>query len=354
VIPALPAAVGDLLARCLTHDPAARPRRMGELADSIVALHPDLVGEPYRRPRPAAAVVRADGLCNQALSLLDLGQEEQAEQLWEQALEADPHHLASVYDQGLHRWRSGRIGDDELTAALEAARERSEGRSGDHLLALVHLERGDAGAAHELLSAVARRALDDPGVHSALAASRQRPALAEPVPLRGHGRIEAVALSADGQVAVAGGAGRSLYLWDTGERQRPWTDARHDYEITAVAVSADGGVVLAGDRGGSVRVWRRTEEQAVSGRDHPAIVGSVAIGPDGRTALSAGVDGSVHVWDVETGQPYPVPAEPTPTAGRRRGIGAVRPGRHGRSSRRTAGPPRAGTAAPASSARGTS
>ena len=42
----------------------------------------------------------ADGLNNQALSLLDLGRIEEAEQLWQQARAADPHHATQDDDGG--------------------------------------------------------------------------------------------------------------------------------------------------------------------------------------------------------------------------------------------------------------
>jgi WD40 repeat protein/serine/threonine protein kinase len=327
MIPAMPSAVADLLARCLAHDPVARPRRMGELADALVVLYADLLGEPYSRSRPEAAALRSDGMCNQALSLLDLGRAERAERLWDAALQADPHHVHSTYNRGLRRWRTGRITDDELVGALQALRVRPDDWTRDHLLALVHLERGDVSAARELLTSVARRAPRHPDIVAALAITERTAVPANPIELVGHrGRIESVALSADGRVAVTGGADRTVRVWELSGRS-PRTASTHAYAISALAVSADGAVVVAGDRGGAVRVAVPGADTRVLTGTGSGVVDSVAVSPDGRIVLAGAADGSVHAWEAETGRRCPTPARNREAASAGRGaVGRIRSG----------------------------
>ncbi len=59
----------------------------------LMQLYQRLIGAPYPRTKPEAAQLLADALNNQALSLLDLGRISESEQLWQQALATDPHHL---------------------------------------------------------------------------------------------------------------------------------------------------------------------------------------------------------------------------------------------------------------------
>ncbi|WP_159144722.1 tetratricopeptide repeat protein, partial [Klebsiella pneumoniae] len=88
----MPPALVDLLRRCLTADPGGRPRRMAELAEELIGIYATVTGTAYPRTQPDPAELRADGLSNQALSLLDLGHVERAERSWQQALAADPLH----------------------------------------------------------------------------------------------------------------------------------------------------------------------------------------------------------------------------------------------------------------------
>ena len=96
-----------LLRSCFADGPESRPTAF-DVASRLI----DLYGE-YPRSKPKAARLLADGLSNQALSLLDLGRAEEAEDLWRQAVGADPYHLPAVYNQGLHQWRAGRRTGEE-------------------------------------------------------------------------------------------------------------------------------------------------------------------------------------------------------------------------------------------------
>lgn len=105
---------------------------------------------------------------NKALSWLDLGELEQAERCWEQALRADPRHPDATYNVGLLRWRAARITDQELVDQLEAVRAAHAAAAGiadgctEYLLGSVHLERGDITAAEAVLREAIRLAPTDP------------------------------------------------------------------------------------------------------------------------------------------------------------------------------------------------
>jgi serine/threonine protein kinase len=187
-IPEVPAELAELLRDCFAPDPADRRLRMGEIAERLVAIHRSVAGTAYPRALPTPARLLADGLSNQALSLLDLDLPGQAEQLFEEALAADPHHLPALYNLGLHRWRQGTATDQELIADLTAARDDSATPwLGDLLLAQVHLERGDAVTARALLGRAAEQVEDEPAVAAAVAVAQRRPARARAHPRRSLG-----------------------------------------------------------------------------------------------------------------------------------------------------------------------
>jgi WD40 repeat protein/serine/threonine protein kinase len=308
-VPALPATMAQLLARCLDSDLTTRPRRMGELADELVELYQNLVAGPYPRTKPEPAKLVADGLNNQALSLLDLGQAEDAEQLWQQALSADPHQLHSIYNRGLHRWRCGRITDAELIDDLEMVRTFHEGPEADRLLALAHLERYDTTAAREALRGAARKSPEVSGIAEALTAAQRQGELAEPRPLAGSDSrtvFRAAAVSADGRIAVTDGGrgetGKMLQVWDLPTATCLRTLSGHTRQVNAVAVSPGGGIVISGSDDCTVRAWDapgRKCLQVMTG--HTQRVNRVAISADSRIAVSSGGDQSVRVWDVPSG-----------------------------------------------------
>lgn len=163
----------------------------------------------------------ADGLSNQALSMLDLGFPDRAEQCWTRALAADPHHLPTVYNLGLHRWRSGRTTDIQFVAKLAAARSSHDGSwLGEYLLALVELERGDSGRAQARLAAATDNGAPASELAGAAELARRPSAMVLPTILRGPPadwlrgfRPVPVAISADGSVVAAAGADGNLLVW---------------------------------------------------------------------------------------------------------------------------------------------
>jgi WD40 repeat protein/serine/threonine protein kinase len=308
-IPEVPAELAELLRRCFAPDPADRRLRMGEIAEQLVAIHRSVTGTAYPRALPAPARLLADGLSNQALSLLDLDQPAQAEQLFEQALAADPHHLSALYNLGLHRWRQGTTTDQELIADLTAARDGSATPwLGDLLLAQVHLERGDAVTARALLGRAAEQAGGEAAVAAAVAAAQRQSAVEHARILADHSEwVDDIALSGDGRIVATGDTSCTVRLWDvaTGAGLHLWEQRLAAGHLSELTLSADGAVVLWHDnRTRGIRVWEPgsgSPPRAID-LDDRNVVYAAALSADGSVAALCGAQGEVSIWDTASGR----------------------------------------------------
>lgn len=303
----MPGEVADLLRECFTEAPAARPGRLGPLAERLIRVHEREVG-PYPRRAPAAATLLADGLSNHALSMLDLGCRESAEELWSRALRADPHHPHARYNRGLHRWRTGVITDAELVDELESVRFGDPGDGvGTYLLALVHRERGDPVAAAALLRDMVARTPGDPQAAAALASVEHAPAPAQSVlPEEHEDGVTALALTPDGRVAVSADRSGGVRIWDVPAMECRQRFELEKYRASALAVRDDGRLVVVGGDIGRALVLDLEAAAGFELPGHPSWVGLVALTADQRHAVTSGFEGETVTWDLQTREPLDV------------------------------------------------
>ncbi|NJM78330.1 MAG: protein kinase [Acaryochloridaceae cyanobacterium RU_4_10] len=174
-LPQMPMQVAELLQQCFQYNPDERPRDLLTVAQNLQSIYQQEAGESYPFPEPKAVDNAADSLNNRAVSLFDLGKQEEALQVWEQALQLQPHHLEATYNRGLILWRSAVIDDADLLRVLEEARQSSSADwRGNYLLALVHLERGDCEAAIKTLESIHVTGIEQEEIQSLCKKARQR------------------------------------------------------------------------------------------------------------------------------------------------------------------------------------
>lgn len=291
-LPAMPDAVADLLARCLAEEPAARPDSMAEVAGELLAVHRQLTGAPFPRPKPRAARLRADELNNRALSLLDLDRATEADEAFAAALAVDPRHPEATYNAGLVRWRQGAASDEDLLSALQAAlADAPDAGRVQPLLDEVHRERGALG----------------PGTAPDVRAVPWYTYEEWEDPARGGTRraepdIE-VRPTRDGRRALTACDG-TVRLWDlaTGRCLRELDGMQHAVDL------APGGRQAAGvGSDGLVRLWDLTDGRCLRTFTPYYRSGSTAVHTlrllAGAGLVVAGTsDGTVLGWDLATGQ----------------------------------------------------
>ncbi|MFF8232204.1 WD40 repeat domain-containing serine/threonine protein kinase [Streptomyces caelestis] len=332
-VASMPAALAELMERCLRERVEERPGDLAAVAGELAEVYAREVARPYPRRAENAAEHRADGLNNRAVSLLDLGRTREAEAALAEAHAADPQHPQATYNLGLLRWRSGTLADDALVDQLESARATAGGPSpADHLLAHVHLQRGDHESALPLLRAAAATA---EATADADAGTTLRDALAHAerehtaggrllATFTGHrALVHAVSLSADASRALSGDDAGDVRLWDTATG-RPRALEGHRAAVHAVCLSPDGRLALTGGHDGDVRLWDTGTVRCLrrlSG--HTGSVRAVCLTPDGSTALTGGWDGTLRWWDVATGHCLRVVDSPEGPGGVGRAVDAA-------------------------------
>jgi WD40 repeat protein len=344
----MPPELAGLLERCLAYDPVDRPS-MASVAAEMARVYQPITGRRYARPVPEPASLRAAELNNRALSLLDLGQPDDAREAFRLALEADPRRREQLRvlrgGAASHLAISGDARFLLAAAELDGVVRLWELDSGRLLRTFrgvrdpvnaVHLDAdyagGDAGAAFTLTARerepVRARPLGLPRGHvSKPVLSRPRP----PAELAELGsRVET--LTAGGREAMTAGRYREalgllaqarqtrgyardpgvVSLWRelgrhvtqvtvrTAWPARTWRG--HASAVSSADLSADGRVAISGDEDGSVRVWDTgtgTCLHALTG--HRDLVYSVALSADGQRILSAS-RGEVRLWRTATGE----------------------------------------------------
>jgi WD40 repeat protein len=126
-----------------------------------------------------------------------------------------------------------------------------------------------------------------------------------PVPLAGNpGPCRSLAFSPDSKLlALGGGAGSDLRVWDAAGQQLQTTLKGPKVEITAVAF-APGGKLAGGYSDGSIRLWDLASGQARELGTHKGDgIACLAFTPDGKMlASSGGDDDRILLWNVAGGQ----------------------------------------------------
>ncbi|WUS96705.1 protein kinase [Streptomyces sp. NBC_00708] len=340
---AAPPELAHLLRRCLRPHASGRPPSMADIADVLTDIYETRTGSPYPRSVPEAAELRADELNNRALSLLDLGREDEAAGAFAAALDADPRHVPALYNDELLRWRRGRRTDEGVLTRIERVRQDAEDPAeARRLLAQVQLERGALPEARALLEELVRERPDDREAASALDAARSGavahagPAEVRhlPVPVRLRDTLAGLppkkwrqeslptALANDARLALTGCPDGALRLWDVRNGRCVKTLRGHHREVEAVDLTPDGRHALSQGADGVVRYWNLsrgflarpvTGNPLHQGEPRPLDTArpprvpreperhSVRLTPDGRTAVAVDRHGTVRVWDTRGG-----------------------------------------------------
>jgi WD40 repeat protein len=302
-IPPMPAALAELLRQCFQNDPDQRPASMDEVAERLMRLYEQETGAPYPRPKPQALELRADSLNNKAVSLLDLGLEEEAVRCWQEALEADPAHLEANFNYGYYRWHKAELPGSRFLEEFKALEARHQSRQEYwDMLGWICLEQGNVLRFEEISQRINDEALLglwSTGNHPAVKKERVFTDESE----RGISFVPvSLSISGDGRFGLFTSSKRTnLYVWDLRSGNRILNLRTHSL-IHSASISSSGYYALTGDSEGRTTLWSiHTGKAILSFTGSQWNVTSVAFSQDERYALTASLDGSIRVLDLERG-----------------------------------------------------
>ncbi|WP_437873036.1 TIR domain-containing protein [Sorangium sp. So ce363] len=122
--------------------------------------------------------------------------------------------------------------------------------------------------------------------------------------LHGHsGRVNACAISPDGQRIVSASDDSTLKAWDLATGKLLSTLEGHVWSVNACAISPDGERIVSASNDRTLKVWDLATGKLLSTLvGHFWSVNACAIGPDGQRIVSASNDRTLKVWDLATGK----------------------------------------------------
>ncbi len=313
LIPPMPQELGDLLTQCFNRMPDDRPAGMAEVARRIGTILQAFTGHPPLSFTQENDLLLANTLNNRAVSCLDWGEEQQAMSIWEQALEVYPGHPEASYNLLTHRWRQGKLTDHNVLDLIgkDNPREAEQYRL-QVMRSLIHMERGDARTAAEILDELTANRISTRGLRAALRRARLQleETAAARADLMGHkAPVNMVMVSPDGRRVLTGSDDLAVRMFDAGTGRCVQTLSGHRTAIDALAWVPGGRLAISGSsrvdvemRTPTLRLWDVTTGNCLGTfGDFNEAVYDLQVSADGRHLFCLAGDWQVHAWNLQAG-----------------------------------------------------
>jgi WD40 repeat protein/serine/threonine protein kinase len=308
--PDLPRSLVDIMMTCLEKKPENRYSSFVNLCEALESVNREVSPGREPRRRPNIVALKADSLNNQAVSLLDLGREEEARGLLEDAHSAGPDHLQAVYNLHTRRWAGAETSDREVMSRMESLKiEVRDTADYCHLMGLIALQRGDPVAGVSLLTKACRqgslyqdRWKEHGGEPRNFVSSLGLAAIGEQASFAGHLKgVISVAFPPVAGKAFSVGEDRSIRIWEL-ESGRCLKNLRtFAFVPVAGAFSPDGALAATsyGDAFKTVDLWNMNQAQLLR-RYQGMGATSVCFSPNSRYVAASGSTGRIRILDTSS------------------------------------------------------
>lgn len=117
------------------------------------------------------------------------------------------------------------------------------------------------------------------------------------------GRVNAVAITPDGQRAISASGDNTLKVWDIDSGEKLHTLFGHSSEVDVITITPDGQHLVSGSRDNTLKLWGlESGDEILTLRGHSDRIYAVDISPDGHHLLSVSADQTLLVWDIKSGK----------------------------------------------------
>lgn len=117
--------------------------------------------------------------------------------------------------------------------------------------------------------------------------------------LTGHeGAVTSLAVSADSQLALSGGADHTVRLWNLTQQKQLAFFHEHTAVVKSIAIEPQGKYGASGSDDGTLRIWDLEARLMLFSFQHRAPVTATAFNPDKGWVVSAGQDGMLRLWNL--------------------------------------------------------
>lgn len=305
----IPETLSRFIRKCLMKKPHERFTCCDDARSSLTEIYHTITGGQYTRKNPKEIDIRADALNNRAISMLDLGLEEEAEKLWLHALQIDTHHQEATFNRSLVRWRNGEIADDDVLTLLEESRKTNRFEWFAHYLpALFHLERRDCRSALTAYDRIWSVDKERPEIKSLgetiqTLLSKSSQSLST---LEGHtAPVRAVEISHSSTLAATGSEDKTIRLWDIPSGKLSKVIEGHGGQVLSLCFSSDDQFILSGSADDTIRLWETATGRCRRIFEQQGWISALGLSADLRYAVSAGSgsfsDNTIRLWDIEKG-----------------------------------------------------
>jgi len=314
--PRMPEPLIELLQLCYQRDANSRSKDMLEISSGLRKVYKQVTDKEYGKEYPIAAKLTTDSLNNKAVSLLDLGKQNEAIELFEEILDEYPNHPEMTYNRGLLLWRLGKISDQRLISNIEKLDNSILGKwIKSYMLGQAYLEILELQMSFDsLMDAKKSGCLDTKSAFSLIWSIEKRimPNRVKLIKIftENSSSIESTCYGSNGQMVISVDKDKKLKLWEIASGRCIYTfdnfyepmgynrQFKGDWFIMALDV-ADANLK------NSIGVENRAEKSnsmVCVLKGHSDKINSLCFSPNSRWILSGSSDNTMRLWEVSTGR----------------------------------------------------